>query len=395
MLVVAIGWDIYERTGSAMALGIVGLVQFLPVMALTLPAGHIVDNYDRRKVMIFAQLGSVLSVLGMLWVSFQHGTVEWMYLFLLVMGMTRAFISPTSSALMPQLVSEENFTHGVTLSSISFQTASVIGPALGGLVIAKTHNAVDVYIVDLVCITLYVLALLFIRQRTSEPAPKKAMTMQSMMAGIHFIKSTPVILAAITLDLFAVLFGGAITLLPIFAKDILHVGPDGLGWLQSAPAFGAILMGLWMARFKEIRNSGPLLFWTVVGFGISTIVFGLSKSFWLSIAMMFLAGAFDNISVIIRIALVQLRTPDEMRGRVSAVNYVFIGASNELGGFESGLMASWLGPVLSVVTGGIATLATVAWVAWKWPELRKLDKLRELPPDPEHETSKTDSVLIT
>jgi MFS family permease len=203
------------------------------------------------------------------------------------------------------------------------------------------------------------------------------MTLKSMLSGVEFVCKTRIILAAITLDMFAVLFGGAMALLPIYAKDILHVGPAGLGWMQAAPSIGAIGMGFFLARRPEFRKAGPTLLWTVIGFGFVTIIFGLSKNFWLSMGMLLLMGMFDNVSVIIRQALVQLRTPDEMRGRVSAINYVFIGTSNELGGFESGLVANWLGPVISVVLGGFATIATVLGVALLWPELRSLDHLHE------------------
>jgi MFS family permease len=213
--------------------------------------------------------------------------------------------------------------------------------------------------------------------------PKKAMTFQSMLSGLEFVVKTRLILAAITLDLFAVLFGGAVALLPIYAKDILHVGPSGLGWLQMAPSLGAIIMGFALARIGNFRHSGKWLLYTVAGFGITTLVFGLSTHFWLSFLMLLLAGACDNVSVVIRQALVMLRTPDEMRGRVSAINYVFIGTSNELGGFESGTVAYYFGPVFSVVFGGFATIATVIATAILWPELRKLDWLHE--PKPEDE----------
>ncbi len=383
MLVVAIGWDIYEKTHSAMALGFVGLAQFIPVMLLTLPAGHVVDHYNRRKVLIASQVLSVACVAGLLLASWRHAPVEWMYLFLLLLGVSRSFHSPAAAALVPQIVTTENFTHAVTLNSIAFQVACIVGPAIAGLMMAATHSAVPVYIADLACVLLFLLSLLIIRQLPGAAKPqRKAISWESMLAGIRFIRSTPIILSAITLDLFAVLFGGAVTLLPVYAKDILHAGPSGLGWLQAAPAIGAMLMGIYLSRFAEIRRSGPLLMWMVTGFGIATIVFGLSTHFWLSFAMLFLIGTFDNVSVVIRQALVQLRTPDEMRGRVSAINYMFIGASNELGGFESGLVAGLFGPVFSVVSGGFATILTVLVTGCIWPPLRALDRLHEPEPEP-------------
>lgn len=384
MLVVAIGWEIYEKTHSAMALGMVGLAQFLPVMLLTLPAGHVVDHYNRRKVLIAAQVGAGLCALGLLLLSWYDGPVGWMYLFLFLMGISRSFNSPASASLVPQLVSEENFTHAVTINSIAFQIACIVGPALAGLLIAATHTAAPVYFIELACVLAFLVSLLMVRQHaTAVKVQKRAISWESMLGGIRFIKGTPIILSAITLDLFAVLFGGAVTLLPVFAKDILHVGAAGLGWLQAAPAIGAMAMGIYLSRFPEIRRSGPLLLWTVAGFGVATIIFGFSKLFWLSFAMLLLVGAFDNVSVVIRQALVMLRTPDEMRGRVSAINYMFIGASNELGGFESGLVAGLFGAVFSVVSGGIATLLTVGAVAWFWPQLRTLDKLRDIEPKTE------------
>lgn len=374
MLTVAIGWDIYEKTGSALALGYIGLMQLLPVILLTLPAGHIVDTYNRKKVLIASQIINAIATAGLLILSLTHGSVEAMYACLLLVGIGRAFNSPANAALLPQIVSEHNFTNAVTWSSIFFQAASILGPALGGIMIGVFKNAAPVYFMDFFCGVLFWITLLFIKSRSLE-LPKRAVTLRSLVSGLEFVWNTKMILAAITLDMFAVLFGGAVALLPVFAKDILHVGPSGLGWLQTAPSLGAILVGFLVARMPGFRNAGKWLLWCVIGFGLATIVFGLSKNFWLSFAMLMLSGAFDNVSVIIRQALVQLRTPDEMRGRVSAINYVFIGTSNELGGFESGLVANFFGPVFSVVFGGIATVVTVIMTGMIWPELRKLDRL--------------------
>lgn len=379
MLAVAIGWDIYEKTHSALALGLVGLAQLLPVILLTLPVGHLVDNHDRRKVLIVAQIINAVATAGLIVLSLFHGPVEAMYLCLFLAGIGRAFHSPANAALLPQVVSERNFTNAVTWSSIFFQAAAILGPALGGLLIGLRHDATLVYAIDCLSSVIFLGMLGWVKVR-SLALPKKAMTVKSMLSGLDFVIKTRLILAAITLDLFAVLFGGAVALLPIYAKDILHVGPSGLGWLQMAPSLGAIIMGFVLARCGNFRHSGKWLLYTVAGFGITTLIFGLSTHFWLSFLMLLLGGACDNVSVVIRQALVMLRTPDEMRGRVSAINYVFIGTSNELGGFESGTVAYYFGPVFSVVFGGFATVATVIATAILWPELRKLDWLHEPKP---------------
>lgn len=377
MLTVGVGWEIYERTHSAMALGWIGLAQLIPVILLTLPAGQIVDHYDRRRVLMAAQLMNALATAGLLLLSIFHGSVEMMYVCLLVAGCGRAFHSPSNAALLPQIVSEFHFTNAVTWGSINFQAACILGPAIGGLLIGLFKSATPVYLADFLGCMIFWVILQSVQNKQPATPPKKAITTRSLLSGLEFVWRSKLILAAITLDLFAVLFGGAVALLPVYAKDILHAGPSGLGWLQAAPSMGAILMGLTMARFGNIRNAGKLLLWAIIGFGVATVVFGFSKHFLLSFAMLVLTGACDNISVIVRQALVQLRTPDEMRGRVSAINYVFIGSSNELGGFESGLVAHWFGPVFSVVFGGCATIVTVIAAAIVWPELRKLDYLRE------------------
>ncbi len=382
MLTVAIGWEIYERTHSAMALAWIGLVQLLPVLLLTLPVGHIVDNYDRRKILIMAQVFNMAGTGGLIAISLTHGPLNAMYACLFLAGIGRAFHSPSNAALIPQVVSEQTLTSAITWGSINFQTASILGPALGGLIIGIRHEATWVYVVDCLSSVIFWAVLMFVKTRPIA-LTKKAMTLKSMLSGLAFVVQTRIILAAIALDLFAVLFGGAIALLPIYAKDILHVGPSGLGWLQTAPSIGALIMGFFMARHTNFRNAGQWLLITVAGFGVATIIFGLSRNFWLSFAMLVLTGVFDNVSVVIRQALVMLRTPDEMRGRVSAINYVFIGTSNELGGFESGTVAHWFGPVFSVVFGGFATIATVIGTALFWPEIRKLDWLQDPKPTPD------------
>jgi MFS family permease len=272
----------------------------------------------------------------------------------------------------------------VTWSSTGWQLASVAGPALGGAVIAWRHRAGEVFVVDALLMLVFIGCLWRVVGRP-QARPRESPSLQSLLAGIAFVRRTKVILGAITLDLFAVLFGGATTLLPVFAKDILHVGPAGFGWLRAAPSAGAVVMAFALTHRRPMREAGHALLWAVAGFGAATIVFGLSRSFPLSLAMLALAGALDMISVVIRATLVQVRTPDEMRGRVSAVNGVFIDTSNELGGFESGATAALFGPIVSVVGGGVITMLVVAAIAYIWPELRRMGPLHTPVPAPEPE----------
>jgi MFS family permease len=384
MLQVALGWELYERTHSALALGLVGLVTAIPVVLLALPAGHLADRMDRKKIVVAAQVVFILMSLSLSVLSYVTGPIFLIYAILLVGGIAQAYNNPARSALLPRLVPAEVFANAVTWSSSGFQTAAVVGPAIGGLVIALQHRATGAYLLDAILTTLYLVMLLGIRSdavkvdtTTSITAlkPREPMTFKSLIAGMRFVMDTKVILAALTLDLFAVLFGGATALLPIFAKDILHVGPEGLGWLRAAPSVGALIVMMTIAHRPPMQKTGWTLILAVTGFGIATIVFGLSRSFGLSMAMLFILGGLDGISMIIRGTLVQLWTPDEMRGRVSAVNSVFIDMSNELGGFESGALAAVVGPIAAVVGGGIGTIVVVAGVAYAWPELRRLGSL--------------------
>ncbi len=374
MASVAIGWELYERTHLALALGAVGLVQVMPVIALSLPAGHAADRFDRKRIVLISQLLLALGALGLATLSFLHGSLVLIYGCLFLIGIARAFSGPAGSTLLPQTVPPELFTNAATWSSSAWQAAAVLGPALGGLMIAVQHRAGWVYVVDAVAALIFFgfVLLLPIRRlaRPLQPA-----TIKSLVAGAHFVWTTKVILAAITLDLFAVLLGGATTLLPIFAKDILQVGPSGLGWLRAAPSLGAVVMAVVLAHLPPLRRAGATLLWAVAGFGLATIVFGLSRSFILSLLMLVMLGALDNISVVIRSTLLLVGTPDEMRGRVSAVSSIFISTSNELGGFESGLVASLFGPIMSVVGGVIGTLLVVTVVALTWPQIRQLKRL--------------------
>lgn len=385
MLQVALGWELYERTHSALALGMVGLVTAIPVVVLALPAGHLADRMDRKKIVVAAQAVFILMSVSLAVLSHSNGPIYLMFGILLIRGVAQAYNNPARSALLPRLVPAEVFGNAVTWSSSGFQVAAVVGPAIGGLVIALQHRSTGAYIIDAILTTIYLAMLVAIRGDQGAKAeasatalkPREKMTLQSLIAGMRFVMQTKVILAALTLDLFAVLFGGATALLPIFAKDILHVGPEGLGWLRAAPSIGALVVMLTIAHRPPMQKTGWTLIWAVAGFGVATIVFGLSRSFGLSMAMLLILGGLDGISMIIRGTLVQLWTPDEMRGRVSAVNSVFIDMSNELGGFESGALAAAVGPVVAVVGGGIGTIIVVAGVAYAWPELRNL---RELSP---------------
>ncbi|MEH1915143.1 MFS transporter [Nostoc sp.] len=376
MQTVAIGWELYERTNSAIALGGVGLAQVLPMIVLTLIAGDVADRRDRKVTMLLSVMLLALCSLALGVLSYTQGAIFLIYACLVLTGVARAFLKPASDALMWQLIPVSAFTNAATWNSSSFQLAAVIGPALGGFGIALLGSATGVYVLAAIAALLCFILTLAIKQqkviRSTEP-----ISLQALAAGAKFVWQNQLILAAITLDMFAVLLGGAIALLPIFAKDILHVGPVELGYLQAAHSIGALTMAITLAYLPPLRKAGPALLWSVVGFGIVTIIFGLSRSFWLSMLMLILGGALDSISVVIRHTLVQIRTPDHLRGRVAAINSVFISASNELGGFESGLTAALFGPVISVVGGGIGTIVVVIATAMIWPGIRKLGALQE------------------
>ena len=374
MVTVAVGWELYERTRSALALGFVGLTQMAPMFAFTLPAGHLADNYDRKKIITAMMLVMSLASLGLALASWLAAPVGWIYACLLVSGAARTFVWPANSAFMPQLVSRANFSRAVTWQTGGFHLSAVAGPAAGGALIAATHSAAPVYLINAAA-SLICLSLVVILRATHSVAKKEPMTARSLAVGFQFVFTNPVILGIITLDLFAVLLGGATSLLPVYARDILQVGPSGLGILQGALPVGSLLCSLFLAHSRPIQKAGRALLWSVTAFGLATIGFGLSKHFALSFAALFVCGLVDNVSVVIRQTLVQLLTPDEKRGRVSAVNSLFIGTSNELGGFESGLVAHLFGPVFSVVSGGVGTILVVLAVAWCWPKLRHYGRL--------------------
>lgn len=384
MLTVAVGWELYERTGSALALGLVGLTQMVPMVLFTLPAGHVADNHDRKRIIVLMNFAIVCASLGLTVISASQAGVFWIYSCLFAAGTARTFLWPASASFLPQLVSRRQFSRAVTWSSGSFQLSAVIGPAAGGALVALTHHAAPVYATNaaaaLVCLTLVGL----VRQRQVTPVREK-MTLASLAAGFNFVFASRVILGTLTLDMFAVLLGGATALLPVYAKDILRAGPSGLGFMQAAMPMGSVLCVLILAHRPPLQKAGRAMLWAVAGFGLATIGFGFSRSFGFSFLMLFVCGALDNISVVVRHTLVQLLTPDEKRGRVSAVNSLFIGTSNELGGFESGFVAHWFGPamgnaittgaVVSVVSGGIGTVLVVLAVAMLWPEIRRYGRL--------------------
>ena len=379
MLTVAVGWELYERTHSALALGLVGLSQMVPMILLTLPAGHWADNHDRRRIILTMTFVIAACSLGLTLVSFWGAPTPWIYFCLFVAGSARTILWPASSSFLPQLVSREVFPRAVTWSSGTFQLSSVAGPAAGGALIALTGHAAPVYALNALAGFACLVLIGMVHWRPGTPAREK-MSLASLGAGFKFVFASRMILATITLDLFAVLLGGATTLLPVYAKDILKVGPSGLGFLQAALPVGSLCSALILAHRPPMQRAGRTLLWAVAGFGFATVGFGVSRTFALSLFMLFLCGAFDNISVVVRHTLVQLLTPDEKRGRVSAVNSLFIGTSNELGGFESGFVANWFGAVFSVVSGGVGTLLVVLVVAWLWPEVRRFGRLDAVPP---------------
>jgi len=374
MLTVAVGWELYERTHSSLNLGLVGLTQMLPMVLFTLPAGHVADNFSRKRIIVLMNLIIGAASLGLTLISKLNVSVFWIYLCLFAAGVARTFLWPASSAFLPQLVSRRDFSRAVAWSSGSFQLSSVAGPAAGGALIALTGRAWPVYALNAAASVICLILVSLVR-REHVVALKGKMTLSSLIAGFDFVFSSPIILGTITLDLFAVLLGGAAALLPVYAKDILQVGPSGLGFLQAALPLGSLLCALILAHRRPLQKAGRTLLWAVVVFGLATIGFGLSRSFWLSFFMLFVSGAVDNVSVVVRHTLVQMLTPDEKRGRVSAVNSLFIGTSNELGGFESGVVAYLFTPVISVVSGGLGTIFVVLAVAVIWPQIRKYGRL--------------------
>jgi MFS family permease len=378
MRIVAVGWEIYLRTHAPMSLGIIGLVLAVPVLLLALPAGALADRHSRRAIIMLGQAGLAISGVGLAWASFTDAHIGWLYFFLLWSGISRAIGWPAATAIVPGLVPAKDFANAAMWRSSAYQIASTIGPLVGGFMLAIWNPAI-VYLADAAS-SLFLIGCLFAVHPTPQERSTEPASWRSLIDGIRFLRRQPVLVSTMTLDMVAVLFGGVTALLPIYATDILHVGATGFGWLRAMPSIGSIAMGLVVAVRPPFRRGGPALLWAVVVFGIATIVFGLSRSFPLSLVALFTLGAADNISVIVRATVLQLLTPDSMRGRVSAVAIIFIGTSNEVGEFESGLTAQWLGTVFSVVGGGIMTLVTVAAVMAIWPQLAKLGALEHLEP---------------
>jgi MFS family permease len=384
MFAMAVGWELYKRTGSALNLGLVGLTQVAPMFLLTLPAGHVADSFNRKKVILITTAIVALTNIGMTVISARTAPVALIYLCLFITGSARTFLMSSTASFLPQLVERKHFSKAVTWNSGIFQLGSIIGPAAGGALIGMTNLAAPVYAFNALAALAYCGLIASIRH-TQVVAKREEMTLKTLLTGFNFVFATRIILGIITMDMFAVLLGGCTALLPIYAKDILMVGPRGLGLLQAALPLGAVTCSMFLAHRRPMQKAGRSLLLAVTVFGLATIAFGLSRSFWLSLSMLFLCGAVDNISVVVRHTLVQMLTPDEKRGRVSAVNSLFIGTSNELGEFESGVVAQLLGPglgntiaqgaVLSVAAGGCGTILVVAAVGWIWPEIRKFGRL--------------------
>ena len=373
MQAVAVGWQVFALTHRPLDLGMVGLAQFLPGILLFLVAGHTADLVPRKRILEFS-MGAYAAVSALLFFFTARGmaAVYPIYVVLLLNGIARAFSMPANQALLPTLVPPEHFPQAVAWGSSWFRMATIAGPVVGGLIYGVGGNPLPVYGVSTV---LSLGALLFysrIRVNVAgQPPPARAPSGQMVFEGLRYIWKEKFVLGAISLDLFAVLLGGAVALLPVYASDILLVGATGLGLLRSAPGMGAILTALLLAHHPLGKRQGAVMLWCVFGFGVATIVFGLSRNVVLSLAALALTGAFDMVSVVVRSTMVQLHTPDHMRGRVSAVNMVFIGASNEVGQFESGITAQWFGTVPAVVLGGAGTIAVVAVWTWLFPELRE------------------------
>jgi MFS family permease len=415
MLAVAVAWQIYEWTGSATALGLIGFLHALPLLVLTLPAGHLADRFNRKWILcgtLFASASlSILLAIITAWpeivpdgsalrtansfireialsferrvdpdsLHFDNPALPLLYLIMFFIAVVRVISGPSRTALLPQLLPLEAFSNAVTWNASVFGIANVAGPALGGFVIAYAGFS-SVYLLDAISAAVFLVLLLPVSYRKGARS-KSARARDNLLAGVRFVWTDKLILSAITLDLFAVLFGGAIALLPIFADRILHVGPVGLGWLRAAPAIGSFSMALSLTHLPPMKRPGVTLLWAVGGFGLAIIGFGLSTWFLASFLFLLLSGALDNVSVVVRQSLVQLLTPDQMRGRVSAINQIFIGSSNELGALRAGLMAAWIGPVAATVVGGLFTISVAVGVARLWPQIRLVPMLSRITPD--------------
>lgn len=377
MLSVAVGWQVYLITNKPLALGLSGLAIFLPNFLMALPGGHVADRRDRRSILLVCHLVVTTAAAILAYLAWSNAKDLWpIYAVLVVLGANRAFSGPAGQAFMPSLVAREELERAVALGSSAWQVAMIAGPTLAGILYSATGKAHVVFAVCTLLALVAIVSVVMIGDAPGHEVKRRApASFGTVVAGLRYVWSNKEILGAISLDLFAVLLGGAVALLPIYAKDILLVGPWGFGLLRAAPAIGASLMAGLLAVRPLRGSAGVIMFACVFLFGIATIVFGVSKTFALSLISLVVLGGADMVSVVVRSTLIQVRTPDEMRGRVSAVNLVFIGASNELGEFESGVTAAWLGPEIAVVVGGVGTcLVVVAW-ALMFPALRKVDRL--------------------
>jgi MFS family permease len=392
MLATAVQWDVTKHfvhagdKSMSAAAGWVGLAGAVPVIVLAIPAGQLADKFDRKWLTVGAQVAATACAIGLMVTSYCGASLAWLYGLLTLSAVAGVIGGPARSALLPQIVPMSLFSNAATWSSSIMQVAAIGGPAIAGLIIAFEDRGgafgramlPATYLLSALCVAGCATLLSTLKPRPMPAAARKEpATLKTLLAGIKFVRQTPLILATISMDLFAVLLGGAVYLLPVYAQSILHVGSKGFGLMRAMPAVGAVVMALTLAHLPPMKKAGWTLLWAVAGFGVATIVFGISTSFPLSLVMLFLTGALDNISVVVRHTLVQVLTPDAMRGRVSAVNYVFIGASNELGGAESGFTGRLFGPVRSVVYGGIGTLVVVAATAVIWPAVRRFGSLQE------------------
>jgi MFS family permease len=378
MQAVAVGWQVYEITKRPLDLGLVGLAQFLPGIVLFPISGHASDRYERRDVLTVCYAGFALCfalLLALAWRGVR--SVAAIYVVLILLGVFRSFNGTASRSILPQLVPEEHFPNAVAWNATTFQAATILGPSFGGILYALFRGPSAVYATAAVTAIGAFVSTFRIKPEL-KARPREPMTFKTVFAGLDFIWRKKLILGAISLDLFAVLLGGAVALLPVYAREILHTGPWGLGLLRTAPGVGAAIMAVALAHRPLRGHAGPTLLWAVSGFGVLTIVFGVSRSLTVSLIALLLLGASDMISVIIRATLTQLATPDEMRGRVTAVDMIFIGTSNEFGQFESGVTAQWFGTVPAVVLGGIGTLVVIALWTWLFPELRQAGELTSI-----------------
>ena len=375
MQAVAVGWQVYEITKRPLDLGLVGLAQFLPGIVLFLVSGHVADRFNRRNLLILCDVGFATCFVLLLAITLRGAvSIAAVFAVLVLLGVVRSFNGPVSRAMLPHLVAPEHFAGSVAWASSIFQAATILGPILGGLIYAFARGPVAVYVCAALAAGVAIALTLQLPAQEKERA-RPAANLSTVFEGFRYIWREKLILGAISLDLFAVLLGGAVALLPVYAREILNAGPWALGILRSAPGVGAGIMAIAIAHRPLKNRAGATMLWCVAAFGLCTVIFGVSRSFAISLAALFLVGATDMVSVIVRATLIQVKTPDEMRGRVNAVDMIFIGASNELGQFESGITAQWFGAVPAVILGGIGAIVVTGLWAWMFPQLRKVNEL--------------------